>query len=104
MKFLLTVMMMAFVQLAVADYLTKDSGEVCTIPDGFNTAPYDVDFNLKGLSEGCTFPHEGAVAAFVEAIENLQETGLKHPICEDEDGLVFGPSIAVRPCYQLIED
>jgi hypothetical protein len=102
MKYLPIVLMLISAAVS-ADYLTKDSGEVCTIPDGFNTAPYSADFNLKGMADMCEFPQEAAVNAFLEAIKLLQETGLEHPICVD-GGLVFGPTTEVRPCYQLLED
>ena len=102
MKYILIGLMLMSTAVS-ADYLTKDSGEVCSIPEGFNTAPYDSDFNLKGMSEDCTFPHEAAVASFVKAIEALKETGLEYPLCED-GGLVFGPTIQEYPCYELITD
>ena len=100
MKYLMIALMMVSTA-ASADYLTKDTGEVCSIPEGYNTAPYDTDFNLKGMREECEFPHVAFTVAFVKAIENLKETGLEHPICTSQ--LSFGGP-PVRPCYQLIED
>ena len=102
MKYLL-VGLMFIAAAASADYLTKDNGAVCSIPEGFNTAPYNADFNLKGMAEGCTFPHEKAVADFLKAWARVVETGLEYPICTDGQ-LVLGPTIPVRPCYKLITD
>jgi hypothetical protein len=86
----------------MADYLTEDNGAVCSIPDGFNTAPYDRFYNIKGkANDVCEFPGEVLIAIFLKAISTPKDIVL----CEPERGLVVSPGpVLVRPCYRLITE
>jgi len=86
--------------LAIADFLTEDNGAVCSIPDGYNTAPFSMDFNIRGKAvDSCKFPG----VPFVDAVEAALGCTIDIPICVDDE-LVVSPGIGIRPCYKLIEE
>ena len=72
---------------AQADFLTRDNGEVCEVPEQYNAAPFDATFNLFGLSvEGCGFPWQELTRAIAEAQPDPvgpPVEALDAPLCED---------------------
>jgi hypothetical protein len=78
---------------ASADFLTRDSGEVITIPDGYNTGPYHARYNLQGMSAEGTFPGKALVDAFI-----FQLSLVDFPDEEDCTGLVIAPTVRDPRC------
>ena len=82
------------------DVLVRD-GATCDVPDGFNTATYDKDYNLKGMGEFCVFPHQKVVSAFKDAIDDLRDQAEGNcPVLPECGGLVIGPGGTGFPCVQ----
>lgn len=81
--------------------LLNEDGATCDIPDTYNAAPFDNLYNIKGMGDFCVFP----LVPFQDALEKrLKECPmLPYPICGDDDDLVVGPGMPVRPCYKLVE-
>jgi hypothetical protein len=82
--------------LAAADYLTRENGEVCSIPEGYNAAPFHPKYNIYGIGENCSFP----LQKLLEDQKGTQcdQHVLQYPVCQT--GLVISPGIS-RPCYEL---
>jgi hypothetical protein len=64
MKLILILMALLISLSARADYLTKDSGQVITIPRDYNACAYDEQYNPRGFDEDGNFP----LMPLVEAI------------------------------------
>jgi hypothetical protein len=83
---------------ATADYLTRENGEVCSIPEGYNAAPFHPKYNIFGIGENCSFPLVKLLED--QKGEQCDKHVLQYPICET--GLTISPGIA-RPCYKLMK-
>jgi hypothetical protein len=81
-----------------ADYLTKDSGQVIHIPEGYNACAYDEQYNPRGVDEDGNFP----IAPLVEAITGKLaacEIATDFPTeAECMGGLVLGPALPDPRC------
>jgi len=51
---------------ALADYLTKDSGQVINIPSGYNACAFDERWNPRGVDEAGNFPLKALGDAIAE--------------------------------------
>jgi hypothetical protein len=84
---------------ATADFLTRDNGQVVTIPDGYNAGPYHKTYNTRGMSDAGTFPGKPWIDAFIFRLSLVD-----FPSAEDcEPKLVLGTTIPDPRC-RVYED
>jgi hypothetical protein len=79
------------------DILIRD-GATCDIPDKYNAAAFDGQYNAWGMGEFCVFPFKPLVDAINKKLDNCEATPPEIPEC---GGLVISPSVAVFPCYEI---
>lgn len=58
--------LLVFSGIAQADYLTRDNGQVVTIPENSNAAPFHIQLNPFGVTEDGSFPAKQLIDGFVE--------------------------------------
>jgi hypothetical protein len=80
----------------VIDRVYMENGATCSVPTGFNVAPYDETWNNRGMSEFCVFP----TLVWVEAIQQFLSDYVA-PDLPECDTLVVSPSVQVFPCYEI---
>jgi len=66
MKLKIILMSFLLAGTASADFLTKDNGQVISIPEGYNAAPYDKQWNPRGVNEEGNFPSKAFADALAE--------------------------------------
>jgi hypothetical protein len=88
-----------------ADYLTKDSGQVIPIPDGYNACEYDKMYNAKGYDpETGEFPAKPFADAFLKYLKAQNDkveacaAGENFPTYDECHGLVISPNIRDVRC------
>jgi hypothetical protein len=100
MKTIAVVVIAASLSMGVtADYLTRDNGQVVTIPDNYNAGPYHKLYNARGMNEAGKFPGKPWIDAFIFRLSLVD-----FPSAEDcEPQLVLGPTVPDPRC-RVYED
>lgn len=82
---------------AMADTLVRE-GATCDVPDNYNTATFNGDYNIRGMGEFCEFPLRPLIDAINDKLEDCEQSPPEIPECET---LVISPTIPVYPCYVI---
>jgi hypothetical protein len=81
-----------------ADYLTKDSGQVIHIPEGYNACAYDEQYNPRGLNDAGEFPGAPLIDAITGKLQACEIATDFPTEAECQGGLVIGPATPDPRC------